>query len=176
VARQTLKQRALTASVGFNAVPCSDPNDGFWREMSKRMDRSFLNCLDYVGLNFYPDVAAPLVGDMTVEVAKVLTRFREYTLREAGIPHAIPVHICENGWPTGPNRYYTRQADLIEQMVRTVYELRGRFNVTHYELFSLRDADTANPEPNHQFGILRDDYSPKPAFETYRRLVAELGV
>jgi hypothetical protein len=25
------------------------------------------------------------------------------------------------------------------------------------------------------FGVLRDDYSPKPAFHTLRRLIAELG-
>ncbi|MGW5479477.1 hypothetical protein [Streptomyces sp. NPDC004008] len=27
----------------------------------------------------------------------------------------------------------------------------------------------------HRFGLLRDDYSPKAAFETYRRLIDELG-
>ena len=175
VARHFLKQRALTPNVGFNAVPCSDPNDGFWREMAQRIDSSFINCLDYVGLNFYPDVAVPLVGEMPAEVSKVLTHFREETLQAASIPGSVPIHICENGWPTGPARYYTRQAELIEQMVRTVYELRGRLNITHYELFSLRDADTANPDPNHQFGLLRDDYSPKPAFAVYRQLVQELG-
>ncbi|MGA4837410.1 hypothetical protein [Streptomyces sp. G45] len=26
-----------------------------------------------------------------------------------------------------------------------------------------------------QFGILRDDYTPKPAFTVYRRLIGELG-
>jgi hypothetical protein len=26
-----------------------------------------------------------------------------------------------------------------------------------------------------QFGVMRDDYTPKPGFEVYRRLVAELG-
>ena len=175
VARQALKHRALSGNVGFNAVPCSDPNDGFWRQLAERADHSFVNCLDYVGLNFYPDVAIPLVGEMPCEVKKTLTEFRERTLRHAGIPGSVPIHICENGWPTGPYRYYTRQADLIEQMVQTAYELRSQLNITHYELFSLRDADTANPDPNHQFGILRDDYSPKPAFETYKRLIAELG-
>jgi hypothetical protein len=175
VARHALKQRALTANIGFNAVPCSDPNDGFWREMAQRMDNSFINCLDYVGLNFYPDVATPLAGEIAVEVAKVLTQFREETLHEAGIPGSVPIHICENGWPTGPGRYYTRQADLIEQTVRTVHELHSKLNITHYELFSLRDADTANPDLNHQCGILRDDYSAKPAFEVYRKLVGELG-
>lgn len=176
VARQMLKQRALHAEIGFNAVPCDDPNDGFWREMEERMDDSFINSLDYVGLNFYPDVAVPLVGEMPAEVTKILTHFREKTLESAGIPGSVPIHICENGWPTGPGRYYTRQADLIEQMVRTVYDLRAKLNITQYELYSLRDADTANPDPNHQFGILRDDYSSKPAFEVYRKLIHELGV
>jgi hypothetical protein len=176
VARQAIKRQALTAFVGFNVVPCSDPDDVFWRELARRMDNSFINSLDYVGLNFYPDVAVPLVGSITKEVAAVLTEFREGTLKAARIPASVPVHICENGWPTGPHRYYTRQAEFIDQSVRTVQELRGKLNITHYELFSLRDADTANPDLNHQFGILRDDYSPKPAFETYRRLIAELGV
>lgn len=176
VASHKLKQLALGASVGFNAVPCSDPNDGFWRAMDQRVDNAFINCLDYVGLNFYPDVAVPLVGEMAAEVADLLTHFREETLGQASIPKSVPIHICENGWPTGPHRYYTRQADLIEQMIRTVHQLRGPLNITHYELFSLRDADTANPDPNHQFGILRDDYSPKPAFDTYRQLISELGV
>jgi hypothetical protein len=175
VARQTLRQLAFTASVGFNAVPSTDPNDGFWRKMADRLDTAFLNCLDYVGLNFYPDVATPLVGEMTTEVASVLTQFREETLNAAGIPGSVPIHISENGWPTGPGRYYTRQAELIEQMVRTVHQLSSKLNITHYELFALRDADTANPESNNQFGILRDDYSPKPAFEVYRRLIGELG-
>jgi len=175
VARQKLRQRAISASVGFNAVPSSDPDDSFWHEMAERMDDSFIRAIDYVGLNFYPDAAAPLVGQMAAEVTKVLREFREVTLNGAGIPGSVPIHICENGWPTGPHRYYPRQAQLIEQMVRTVYELRGKLNITHYELFSLRDADTANPNPNSQFGIMRDDYSPKPAFETYRELIAELG-
>jgi hypothetical protein len=170
-----LKHRALAAKIGFNAVPSDDPNDNFWREMASRMDDSFVNSLDYVGLNFYPDLVAPVVGDMSAEVAQVIRQFREETLQRAGIPGAVPIHVCENGSPTGPGRYYTRQAELIEQMVRTVYRLRGKLNITHYELFSLRDADTGNPDPNRQFGILRDDYSPKPAFAVYRRLIEELA-
>jgi hypothetical protein len=60
-------------------------------------------------------------------------------------------------------------------MVRTIHAVREKLNITHYQLFALRDADTANPDPYRQFGIMRDDYSPKPAFETYGRLIAELG-
>ena len=47
--------------------------------------------------------------------------------------------------------------------------------MTHYMLFGLRDADSSKPDLFHQFGILHDDYTPKPAFDTFRALVAELG-
>ena len=39
----------------------------------------------------------------------------------------------------------------------------------------LRDGDSARPEMGYQWGLLRHDYTPKPAFETYRGLIAELG-
>jgi hypothetical protein len=175
VARQKLRQMDLTASVGFNAVPCFDPNDGFWRKIAQKTNAAFLNSLDYVGLNFYPDVSEPIVGELPLYVTEVLTQFREVNLASAGIPASVPIHISESGWPTGPHRYYTRQAELLDQMIRTVYQLRNRLNITHYQLFALRDADTGNPDVFRQFGIMRDDYSPKPAFETYRRLISEFS-
>ena len=174
-AREKLRETGIAAAVGFNAVPCFDPNDGFWRAISKKINAKFIHALDYVGLNYYPDLTEPIVGELPAIVTKVLTQFREVNLAQAGIPRSVPIHISESGWPTGPHRYYTRQAELLDQMIRTVSQLRGGLNVTHYELFSLRDADTANPDILHQFGIMRDDYSPKPAFDAYRSLIAEFS-
>jgi hypothetical protein len=108
-------------------------------------------------------------------VEHVLRAFRELDLPAAGIPASVPVHVTENGWPTGPDRPAERQAAVLETVVRTVHEHRERPHLTAYEWFALRDADTAQPDVHHQFGLLRDDYEPKPAFETYRRLVAELS-
>lgn len=174
-ARATLRARGLNAAVGFNSVPVSGLDDVFWHEFSKRVDAPFLNALDYIGLNLYLDVSEPLVGAVEVAVEKALTHFRTVSLAEARIPATIPMHICENGWPTGPNRFYTRQADILQEVVRKVYQLRGSLNINQFELFALRDADTANPEICRQFGIMRDDYTPKPAFETYRQLIQEFG-
>jgi hypothetical protein len=56
-----------------------------------------------------------------------------------------------------------------------VHTLRARLNVTHWELFALRDADSSEPDMVHRFGILRDDYSRKPAFHVVQRLITELG-
>jgi hypothetical protein len=41
-------------------------------------------------------------------------------------------------------------------------------------LFGLRDADSSQPDLFHQFGIMHDDYRPKPAYHTFRRLIREL--
>ena len=46
--------------------------------------------------------------------------------------------------------------------------------MTHWQLFTLRDADSSKDDMFYRFGVLRDDYFPKPAFEVLRDLFAEL--
>lgn len=174
-AREAIRKRNLHLAVGFNSVPSVAMNDTFWQGLSKRIDTAFLNSLDYVGLNLYVDVGEPLVGTVEDSVEGTLKRFRNECLADAGIPATIPIHICENGWPTGPNRFYTRQSDVLLGIITKIYQLRNALNITQFELFSLRDADTSNPDVRRQFGIMRDDYTPKPAFEVFKRLVRELG-
>jgi hypothetical protein len=60
-------------------------------------------------------------------------------------------------------------------MVRAVHDFRAAMNATHYEFFALCDPSNGNPDMHCQFSLLREDYTRKPAFETYRRLIAELG-
>jgi hypothetical protein len=55
-----------------------------------------------------------------------------------------------------------------------VHALRQALNLSHWELFALRDADSCRDDPFHLFGVIRDDYTPKPAFESLRRTIAEL--
>jgi hypothetical protein len=52
---------------------------------------------------------------------------------------------------------------------------RDRYNITDYRWFDLRDADSTGPSFESQYGLLRDDYSPKPAFAVFRSLVARLS-
>jgi hypothetical protein len=59
--------------------------------------------------------------------------------------------------------------------VRMVHRLRTKLNISHCEFFLLRDGDSGRPDMGAQFGLLRHDYAPKPAFDMYRRLIAALG-
>jgi hypothetical protein len=57
-----------------------------------------------------------------------------------------------------------------------VLEAWQRLNIARYTLFSLRDAESTSPEFAddifYHFGLMRCDYTPNPAFETCRRLIA----
>jgi hypothetical protein len=125
----------------------------------------------------YPGVFGPPtpVDGLPAAVRWVLQTYRERMLPLAGITAATPVRVCENGWPTGPDRPEQTQARVLETVVRAVSDLRAELNVTHWELFALRDADTSGDTLFHHFGVLRDDYSAKPAFGVLRELIAELG-
>ncbi|MEO6892717.1 MAG: hypothetical protein ABI456_23405 [Ktedonobacteraceae bacterium] len=162
--------------MGFNVVAGLKTQEEFWTSLREIGQQAFLDALDYIGLDSYPDVFFPVeLTDLPAMLVKMLSITRTIHLAAAGIAPSVPLHIAENGWATGPERSYERQAEVLETIIRTIYAQQDAFHVTHYELFMLRDVESSNLAPFFQFGILRDDYIPKPAFERYRRLIAELG-
>jgi hypothetical protein len=175
-AREEADRLGLDLRVGFNACPAFDPAQQFWSEIAARGGQAFRDALGYVGFDFFPDVFRPIAFEsLAAAVEGVLTGFRTVSLPAGGIPESVPIRITENGWPTGPGRSEEKQAAVLETVVRKVHALRQALNITHYEFFSLRGGNSTNPDSWTQFGLVRDDYTPKQAFEVYRRLVAELG-
>ncbi len=175
-AKDARQAAGATVKIGFNAVPRFNPQDGFWASLPK-IDPAIAKAIDYAGFDFYPDVFGDAIAleNLPAAVERLLRDFRTRDLPAAGISADVPLRICETGWPTGPQRSYERQALVLESVIRTVHRLRSELNITHYELFGLRDADSGNDNLCYQFGIMRDDYTPKPAFEVYRDLIRELG-
>ena len=168
-AKDEASRLGLPIEVGFNACPSFNPNDGFWPEIAALGGPSFVQSLDYVGFDFFPDVFRPIPPEqLKAAIEAVLTQFRTVNLASAGIPASVPIRITENGWPTGAGRSPERQAEVLETIVRTVHSLHSSLNITHYEFFCLRDPGGEGPG-FREFGLLRDDYTPKPAFDTYLR-------
>ncbi|MBD2700522.1 hypothetical protein IC229_07745 [Spirosoma sp. BT702] len=175
-AKAEIQRLNVSIEVGFSATINFNPADDFWRELYQLGGQSFVDALDYVALDFFPDVFTPLPPNVTLwdAVRVVLEQFRQVNLPQAGIPATVPIHIGENGWPTNSTRTYERQAETLEAIIRAVYAHRATFNITLYELFDLRDADSSQENIFYQFGIMRDDYSPKPAYTVFKKLIAEL--
>ncbi len=164
-------------AIGFAVSPELDAAARpFWPGVARLGGDEFAAAVDYAGLDMYPDVFGPHLELDQLEGAVdwLLRSFREQALPIAGIAPAVPIRICENGWPTGPSRPESRQAEVLESVIRAVHARRDELNVTHWELFTLRDADSSKDDLFHNFGILRDDYAPKPAFERLRQLFTEL--
>ena len=104
-----------------------------------------------------------------------MSALRECFTPVAGIPATVPLHIEENGFPTSePTRTYARQAQIAENMIRTFHDYSGNYNLHDYRWFNLRDGDSTSPNFQQQYGIMRDDYTPKPAFDVYAGLIREL--
>jgi len=171
------QQGGLPVAVGFAVVPEPDPAAGsFWPAVAALGGSAFAASVDFAGLDMYPDVFGGRIelGQLDSAVDSIVRTFRHQALPIAGLGAATPIRICENGWPTGPGRSEERQAEVLDTVLRAVHARRHELNITHWELFTLRDADSNQDSPFHRFGIVRDDYTPKPAFERLRQTIAEL--
>jgi hypothetical protein len=171
--------RQLT--IGFNWFYRTDPNSeaGFWGYLRDHGGPAFVAAVDWVGLDAYPGTVFPPVeppGGERDGMVAAMSQLRRCFMPTAGLGARVPIHVEENGWPTGPGRAEESQARSLGTMVRAVHDFRGTYGVTDYRWFDLRDHNTSSANFQHHYGLLRDDYSPKPAFEAYRRLMDELAL
>jgi hypothetical protein len=162
--------------IGFNVIPSF--GDDFFESLRTIGGDEWIETVDYVGLDCFPGVwmmpdANPV--ELGKAIVSLIDWLRNDRLPQCGIPAGVPIIIAENGWATGLGRSPERQAEVLEEIIRAVDANRATYNVQGYTIFSLRDADSSNPDVFAQFGILYDDYSRKPAFEVFRKLIAELG-
>jgi hypothetical protein len=179
---ETRKEGFGQVKVGFNWAYAADGGErGFWRYLGQHGGRRFVDDLDWVGLDAYPGTWGPALGgrgladETTSFMNRALRALRVDYMPLAGIPHKVPLRVSETGCPTGPGRTDAMQLSALKAAVEAVYHARGTYNITGFRWFDLRDADSSSSSFESQYGLMRDDYSPKPAFGAYRALVASLS-
>jgi hypothetical protein len=140
----------------------------------------FRDALGFVGVDAYPGtIYPPVIGpgqSYGTALAQALGTVRDCYLRIARIGASTPIWITENGVPSAklPG---SAQAAALTQLVDAAHAYAKTFNVTDYRWFNLRDS-TLSPLADAPFssdGLLRADYSRKPSFGAYRRLIARFG-
>jgi hypothetical protein len=88
--------------VGFNTTLLFGPAASFLNRLTQDGGQRFVDDLDNVGLDIFPDVFRPVPpGRLEAVTEGALAQHRRDVLDPAGLG-AIPLRITEHGWPTGP--------------------------------------------------------------------------
>jgi hypothetical protein len=180
------KREAIAAGlghlqIGFNwANHRSRGEREFWRSLRRMANLHGVGTLkrsvDWVGLDLYPGTWGPWVAGPTLysgarrTTVDALKAMRERFLPAAGLRRE-PLHVSEVGYPTGPGRSESMQVSVLLSVTRTIHRRRAEFGVTDLRWFNLRDSDSSSSSFERRYGLMRDDYSPKPAFGTFKRVV-----
>ena len=168
---------ALGFTVMWRWNPDSDQR--FWEALGSRATPEFRSALDYVGLQAYPGLVwppAPIPGRSAGdEVAEALTLLRDCYMPKASLGSDVSLWITENGYATNLGHTEAQQESDLTSTLDAVHRLSGTLGVTDYRYFNLRDNNSHGADLFDAVGLLRDDYSEKPAFATYRSLIRGYG-
>jgi hypothetical protein len=167
----------LGFSYAWRYLPDSDAD--FWSGIGERATPGFLRAIDYVGVQLYPGLfwpPAPIpgrsAGDETLEA---LTVVRDCYMQMAKLGDGVELWITENGYATNLGRSETSQVTDLTSTVEDVHEYSGTLNLTDYRYFNLRDNRANGTDLFDNVGLLRPDYSRKPAFAALREQIRALG-
>ena len=179
--RRHFRQLRLGFTYAYRFAPSGDA--AFFSYLGAHGGPAFRRALGFVGLDFYPGSVYPPVmapsDTYAAELGQALGVVRRCLAPKAAIGFGTPIWITEDGVPTGTNSE-AAQAAALRELVKATSEFRRTFDVTDYRWFNLRDSSSASPTnligPTFSSdGLLRSDYTQKPAFAVYRSLIAELG-
>jgi hypothetical protein len=168
---------ALGFSYAYRFLP--DQDAAFWKGIGARATPAFLAALDYVGVQLYPGLVYPPVlapgqtaGDATLDA---LALVRDCYMPLAKLGRHVHLWITENGYATNLGHSEARQVRDLASTVAAVHRYSGTLGVTDYRYFNLRDNRANGTDLFDDVGLVRADYSHKPAFRAFRRLVTRYG-
>jgi hypothetical protein len=175
--RRHRRDVALGFSYAYRFTPSGD--EAFWKGIGARSTPAFRRAIRYVGVQLYPGLVYPPVlapgqsaGDATLDA---LALVRDCYMPLARLARRVRIWVTENGYAT--NRGYTErsQASALTSTVNAIHRYSGTLGVTDYRYFNLRDNRTGGTGLFDDVGLLRANYTRKPAFRAFRSLIRRYG-
>jgi hypothetical protein len=107
-------------AVGINTTPLFGTSSGLLKDLVTAGGPRFTADLDYIGLDFFPDVFRPIAPDrLRPVVERLLRQHRRERLEPAGFGQ-VSLRITECGWSTGQGRSPQRQVEVLKTVVGAV--------------------------------------------------------
>ena len=176
LARIDRRDVKLGFSYAYRYLPNEDA--AFWSELGTIGGKRFRRALDYVGVQLYPGLFWPPVlltetaGEATLEA---LTIVRDCYMPRAALGRGKQIWITENGYATNLGHTEARQASELAETLDLLHRYSGTLGVSDYRYFNLRDNRPNGTDLFDNVGLLRSDYSRKPAFRVMRRAIRTFG-
>lgn len=170
--------------IGFNwaagTTPCQP--DAFFSALQRAGGPALAQATGWIGIDVYPgtwSAPSPSVYPSSElvrsSIVSSLGCLRRVQMPRAGLSSSTTITVAETGWPTAANRSEPTQAAVLREIVGSVESVSRLDGVTDLRWFALRDANSTSGQLENGYGLLRDDYSAKPAFAAYRELIAAGG-
>jgi hypothetical protein len=150
----------------LSSLPVIGPSLVHWESMDEVGNIS--NRLDYGNIHSYPDGYEP-ESNVTTHLS-----------HQAGVSAGKPIMATESGYHTAVN--WTGSSKPVSEQAMAVYTprmyleyfRRGIARTFSYELLD-EQSDPGLDDREHNFGLLRSDLSPKPAFEALQNTISILN-
>ena len=166
----------LGFSFAWRWVPTSDA--AFWQQLGSIATPQFRRALDYVGLQIYPGLVFPPASPASsagTDTVEALTLLRDCYMPQAGLGRKVALWVTENGYATNLGHTESDQDVALHATLDAVHRYSGTLGVSDYRWFNLRDNVSNGADLFDAVGLLRDDYSEKPSFATYRAEIEQIG-
>ncbi|GLY82387.1 hypothetical protein [Actinoallomurus iriomotensis] len=151
--------------VGFDTTPLFGPAEDFVASLTDHGGTEFTAALGYVGLDFFQPVPPEKLHGAAIGLLRSAHSRRHRSRRPAAHHRERPARAAR---PSGRPRSWRRPSPRSPAAGRSSA-------ASAYTHFALRDADSSAPGLFHNFGLLTDDYRPKPAFAAYQALIERFG-
>jgi hypothetical protein len=169
--------------IGFNWSAGNNPTttEPMWTNLRHAGGNALMQAVGFVGVNVYPGTwslpalaTRPTAWQIDATMHSTLDAMRNKHMVSAGVSGA-PIVIGETGYPTTTSRTAATQDMVLRTIVGAVDATKATYGVTDVYLFALRDGNTNSDQLENGYGLLRDDYTAKPAFATLQGFVASIG-
>jgi hypothetical protein len=169
VARDAIAHAGSSARVGINFGVTGTASDAaFLGRLEEAGGRDFLDSIQFIGIDVYPGLWPSGTGQLYAETVVDLESART-SVNSIVAWQGLPIEILEMGAPMVDE---SDQAYRLTQFVKAVLDSRDRLQIASLIWFDLWDANSQSTNQFNHYGLLRSDFSVKPAFLAYRNLIA----